>query len=494
MIKISHNTLIYFLYIPILAIVLGACHDDTFGDVNNDNNITNEEMVWLKTILHCSDATKDISSVSIVKETEPGKGYETVINKATLYLYDSNTKKLYKQFNLSGITKNTAFDTSTYDVSYITDSIKVKVGKYDLFVIANCNHTPTNILDESEFLNYIDTTSYNEGVIASISSNGIVMTSCAFANRNTVLSGQEGKKEININIERALAKIYFEQESAYYTLSSNEGDAYATVNITNAKITNAPKQYYFYKHTAELNSFTKPADGYNYFSNLNEEEENVYVIDPYFFLKTQTAPDSAKMDNYYAEWYKRPGLAYETPVLYPGKVIFYVTENPVYITSQKKAYATGLLLKAAISPTSNSVLYWDETEKIAKVEEYQEHWPDTLYFYNYKFYISVKDLNKCKGLALDESKQGRYTDRELEAFHVKQIVKQQTTYQVMYAYWIRHNDNKDENVMAPKEFNIIRNNYYKLHLKNIRGIGTTEINTDYYMEDVEPNSYLDMEY
>lgn len=45
------------------------------------------------------------------------------------------------------------------------------------------------------------------------------------------------------------------------------------------------------------------------------------------------------------------------------------------------------------------------------------------------------------------------------------------TYEVLYYYWNRHNDNGQDGVMGPMEFAVVRNNVYKLSVTGVHKFG-----------------------
>ncbi|MGM9833991.1 MAG: Mfa1 family fimbria major subunit [Candidatus Limisoma sp.] len=60
-------------------------------------------------------------------------------------------------------------------------------------------------------------------------------------------------------------------------------------------------------------------------------------------------------------------------------------------------------------------------------------------------------------------------------------------YECLYYYWVRHNDNFDNRVMGHMEFDIVRNNVYKLAVTNISKYGHPANTTDPDPDPVDPN-------
>ena len=108
-------------------------------------------------------------------------------------------------------------------------------------------------------------------------------------------------------------------------------------------------QFYTFRHTAVLNSFQEP-DSYTdeNFGDINDN--NGYVIDPYFFKKTvENAGDFTNADGFFAQalvqldindgnW---AGMAQANSWSH-----IYCLENCMFLDAQLNAYSTGVMFKA----------------------------------------------------------------------------------------------------------------------------------------------------
>ena len=74
---------------------------------------------------------------------------------------------------------------------------------------------------------------------------------------------------------------------------------------------------------------------------------------------------------------------------------------------------------------------------------------------------------------------------------IKQCKFNMGVYETYYTYWIRHQTDTPTH-MIPMEYAIVRNNFYKINIKGVSGIGDSSIIPD-IMRDNYPNSYEDIE-
>ena len=82
-----------------------------------------------------------------------------------------------------------------------------------------------------------------------------------------------------------------------------------------------------------------------------------------------------------------------------------------------------------------------------------------------------------------------YTDAQLKPYGIKQCKFNMGVYETFYTYWIRHRSNTHPT--APMSYGVVRNNYYKIVVSGVSGIGDSEILPE-IMRDNYPNSYTDV--
>lgn len=413
---------------------------------------------------------------------------EYTISRLEVYFFETETKKFFTKAVITDLTKDDSTYDTEYDIIYLFDNIRLRADKFDIFLIANYNYGPDVANDEEEFLNMVDSITYNNGVEANMPDKGPVMT-----NRATSLLAVDLIPWINkdyvlsVEMERVMAKLMIGVSQNTFQLKHND-KKYAEINITNYKFVNLNNQYYLFQHKdsiaefSERTKFTMP-DNYGDYTEKGDQ----YVVDPLFYKKTPNAVDASVFNRYYTSWFgafSTEDFASMPPADSYGYA--YVLENTSFKTSQKNGYSPGIVFKAAVTPVF--VYLYDATQR-KLVEEYRpEYWPKTIYLYKYNFYGSLQSVNIAGGLSLDELE--TYTDVQLKEYGIKQCKFNMGVYETYYTYWIQHRGSGD-NPMGPMEYGIVRNNFYRMIVAGVSGIGNSSISSD-VLRDNYPNSYADV--
>lgn len=397
--------------------------------------------------------------------------HESLISQLYLYFYDANTKKLASEFQLEDITRQEI--RPSYDMTYLCKTLRIPVGYYDVFAIANYENAPTNIEDEDEFLSLQDSTTFKKGILSTVSEAGAIMTNNASTCLGLDFTKAAGSHLfLTIDMERVVSKIMISKAQDTFELTNN-GQKYAEVSLTNYKFINLNTRFYLFRHTARLDRFEAP-DRYILPDNFQPTltANNEYVIDPTFFLKDPEGQHLSELSSLFKSSLTHPNGSDFAAFPSVGQYgLAYILENCSYKTCQKNGYSTGVIFKASVSPAF-VFLYDKATGNLVK-ETRPEYFTETLYLYNFNFYGSLKALNQASGLSLDESK--TYTDAELATVEVKQIRFNMGIYETYYTYWIRHNDSARTADMSAMTYAIVRNNYYQLTIEGISGLGDSEI-------------------
>lgn len=413
---------------------------------------------------------------------------EYVVSHVEIFFFDAETKKFYTKAVIENLTKDDDPLDQTYDVTYIIESLRLHVGTYNIFAIANYDRIPDDITDQDEFLNLTDALTYQAGIEPNIPYKGCVMTNRATELLNVNLIPWVNKNYVlAINLERVLAKLQIGVAKHDFELK-HDGKKYADINITNYKLVNLNKKFYLFQHKDVMDElgqqpvFQLP-DNYS----DCQEEDGQYVVDPYFYSKTSKQSDAAKFKDYYESWYGSFNTENFASIPAVGNFGYaYVLENTAFRTNQKNGYSPGIVFKGAVSPVF-VYLYDDKTRQL--VEEHRaEYWSHTIYMYNYNFYGSIQAVNVASGLHLDELE--TYTDAQLKPYGIKKCEFNMGVYETYYTYWIRHRNTSTE-PMASMNYGVVRNNFYKIVVAGVSGIGDSEIVPE-IMRDNYPNTYADV--
>ena len=412
---------------------------------------------------------------------------EVAVSKLVLWFFDSDTKQFSRKMVLTDYQKTEVITETNYTVTYNFDNVRVPIGVYDIFAIANYTDS-MEFENEMVLLNLIDCKTYESGLGANIlPEEGPVMTSNATSLLNIDLVPYKGQVYVlTLDLERVMAKLQIGVKKNVFELR-HEGERYASVNITNYKIVNLNTCYYLFQHVDYLPVFEEQTTFVmsENFGNYSEEGDN-YVVDPFFYKKKPNSIDLTACGARYVSWYgdfKTDDFASMPPAGNFGNV--YLLENTTFRTSQKNGYSPGIVFKAAVSP--DAVYLWDKNSNQPKPEKRPEYWPETIYLYKCKFYGSIQAVNHDSGAGI--SNKPKYTDAELKNYGVKQCIFNMGVYETYYTYWIEHRQESPD--MGPMKYGIVRNNHYILSVDSITGIGFSSIVPD-IMRDNYPNSFADV--
>lgn len=425
---------------------------------------------------------------SLTKSTETSGDYETGNNEenrvtnVTVYLFDATTGAFRYSFDfgLSGYSPSVTNQYGQELVRYKTVQKKVEEeGKYNIYAIANTKIL-TPFANETEFFKEIDNSSYKEGRVVQMPTNGLIMTTRADNsgyysdykgdNRGVYLrnlSSNETPTEVNLVLERVLAKVQVGSKKSSYDLTDPNNAVYAQVALTNYFPINLSTQFYLFRHVAQFSSFPPSILDFTIpdnFGEVKDQNENGYVVDPYFSKKTiEGAGNFSNIDKYYAyplgtavsgDWPSVPTVDDSNLSSFGS---FYCLENCMYKTAQKNAYSTGVHFRAEITPTATRIIGSGNR--------------DTLYYTNYTFYDGWNTLSSRINVA-GAGLTGNSDDKALAGRGIKRFIKDdQGKYYCYYNYWIRHLDNNKSNEMGVMEFAVVRNNIYRLKVTDINGLG-----------------------
>ncbi|MBQ7472169.1 MAG: fimbria major subunit [Prevotella sp.] len=413
---------------------------------------------------------------------------EYAVSRLDIYFFDAETKEFAAKVIIRNLTVAETEWDDEYDITYIYDQVKLQVGLYDIFAVANYDKAPDKVEKEADLLDMVDAVTYSEGIEANIPDKGPVMTTRATALQAVDFVPWTNKEFIlRLELERVMAKLQIGVSQNSFELSHN-GRKYADINITNYKFVNLNKCYYLFQHTDILSELTgKPEfvfpDNYVEYEGL----DNQYVVDPHFYQKTTNTLDANSFRKNYLSWFG--AFTTEDFASMPSADnhgYAYILENTSFKTSQKNGYSPGIVFKAAVSPVF--VYLYDSSLRQLKEEYRPEYWPYTLYLYNYNFYGTIQAVNVASGMMLDELE--TYSDSQLKPYGIKQCKFNMGVYETFYTYWLHH-QNSDNDVMGPMQYGIVGNNFYRILVSGVNGMGNSVIEPE-VLRDNYPNSYEDV--
>lgn len=367
--------------------------------------------------------------------TEEGSKEEYAVKTLTVYFFDSATKTFVESQPLENIT---LAGTSGQKIHYTANKITMKPGTYNVFAIAN-------------------------GEVSKPTDSDKVT-------------------DISISLERVVAKIEVTQTQETFPLKDPAGKTYCTVKLNNFRMLNLATEFYTFRHTAVLTSLQEP-DSYTdeNFGNINDNDG--YVIDPYFFKKTvEGAKDFKNEDGFFAQALVQLNIddsnwAGMAPANSWSRI--YCLENCMFRPAQLNAYTTGVMFKASLDIATDRV-FNESGETVSN----PSNWPTNLFYFNYNFYTSVNAIRKLALNNLPGDITDNSTTEELAKYSIKRFKKTEN-YACYYNYWIKHEDNNNDTEMGVMEFGIVRNNIYRLSVNKVAGLGSGEP----FIEPEQPDEY-----
>lgn len=393
---------------------------------------------------------------------------ESLVSSVRLFFFSSDSKKLVAFHDIDDITPLATSVDNQYDFTYLLPVIRLPLGYYDIFAIANYKNIPDDIETEDQLLALADSVSYSDGIMSTLSNEGAIMSSCASENlRQDFTDKVNNHVFIEVNMERVVAKVVLGKSKDVFELS-HDGEVYAHLNLTNYKFVNLNTCFYLFRHKARLERFEQPSEYVlpdNFAPDTGADDE--YVIDPLFFRKDGSESSFNYLRTVYKHYYSDASLSGYAAFPSTGKYgTAYILENCTFSTHQTVGTLTGIVFKASVIPSC--VYLYDERIGTFIKETRPEMFAETLYLYGYKFYNSIRDVNRVSGLHLDELKS--YNDEELKSYGIKQVKYYMGVYETIYSYWITHSENS--NAMR---YGIVRNNFYRLMVSSIEGLGNSSI-------------------
>jgi len=479
-----------FIALMLLGGLMCSCSNSIDNEDNDTPEVATEQG---NTVFKFSSSDISVFSTRSVEDSyisEQGTENEWTVNNVRIYLFDNVTKQFAKTCLLKNLTRTN--DGQPGYITYTSERVNVASGVYDIFAVANTNNI-INASTESEFINNIDTETYRVGQIQD-TSNGIMMTNRASANLKTCISGSvsvDDENVVDIMLERVVARIDVARSSDSYQMRDANDKVYASISLTDFHYVNLPNRFYTFRHNAILTSMTEPEwDIQSHFGEV--ADVNGYVIDPYFFEKRIDASSFANADGYYVNYFRNYYIGDNVKWIQfkkasstsPQYNTCYSLENCTMQAAQKNGYSTGVVFRGELTPNDN-VYGVNDAGEFIKLSE--ENYPQTLYYFNYKFYNSITALSKA-GVDITE----KMTDEELSFSDVKRFVKEDGKYYSYYSYWVRHMDNNDPLMMGVMEFGIVRNNLYRLLVTKITDLGPGNPKLDPDTPD-EGEAYLKVE-
>lgn len=490
-----------------IATAFSACSDEV--DLSTNNGGSTEEstsQVFMQFNLELPAVSRSTTQTGGGSDAgvEIGKDYENQVSEVLVVITDATEGSTYDKFiaKSSVVTPSSANNT-TYVVPFKTTELTSSAGKsVNVYVYCNPTEELTKATTFDVNKDYYTLTDATNATIWT--KNKFLMTNADNDYKRTLPANLDNYKvESNpfdletIKVERAAARFDYKSsdDDETYTLMEDEnGDPEVTITLTDMALVNLSKEFYYLRRVSDDGTSTNAAIG-------GTETKTNYVVDTDADWKSSYSSGSESDHFYYTyqpndagastyDWDKiadvtgASGTA-DTDNSWNAdgtkgdyKIWRYATENTIPKGTddglQKKGITTGVAFKGEIKGVSDRMrtllngtntvyvfdnILWGTWDDVKTAAEATESGNTTL-------------ANPLLAAAYNEATKDGHTDAKAVAAGFT-IFKPNADnkYEVLYYYWNRHNDNKNNGSMGPMEFAVVRNNVYKLSVTGVNKFG-----------------------
>lgn len=504
-----------------IATAFSACSDEVDLSANNEESTEEStSQVFMQFNLELPAVSRSTTQTGGGSDAgvEIGKDYENQVSEVLVVITDAKDDKF-----IAGSTVTNLIPTgnnTTYVVPFNTNKLVNYVEKpVNIYVYCNPTSELKKGLESEDGIDVNATytlTSATDETIWSITDgdnntkNGhFLMTNADEDYERTLPANLDNYKvESNpfdletIKVERAAARFDYKSSDAdeTYTLMKDEnGDPEVTITLTDMALVNLSKEFYYLRRVS--------ADGTSTNATIGGTETNTnYVVDTDYEWKGKYSEETTDKASHFFYVYN-PNSASTTDYAWTSissltsedndeswnsgenandnrkgyKIWRYATENtiPAKVSNQKKGITTGVAFKGEIKGVSEGMktllngtntvyvfdnILWGTWENVEEAAEAKESGNTTL-------------ANPLLAAAYNKAMEDPdASDTEIEKNAVDAgftIFKPNADkkYEVLYYYWNRHNDNKNNGSMGPMEFAVVRNNVYKLSVTGVNKFG-----------------------
>lgn len=530
--KFHHMKHLNKFLIGAAALALCACSSDEpgAGTGNSDGEVFARISLSMNTRSTTVDDATDTNSSD---GFEIGQASENNVNTVIVVLAQNvgtqaNPTFEYITCSLSNASLNPdAADANvkpTYVVRFQTQALNdlVKDGAQDVYVFAYCNPVAQirNLFLEADGSPKESVAQFTDEIISIADASSETMTTSIWAPNNFLMSNASlhattlpALSELilhdseakafdlgTVDVSRNAARFDFAStitpagENIYEVKDIATGLPVANVEFDALALFNEAKDFYALPRVS--------ADGQENGAKLcGIETSNNWVVSPYAALKAATPFNFSAFEGKYLFPFSADGIYasnlnftpfsalvaddddenWNAPAGYDYKIWRYTTENTIpKVESQIKGITTGVAFRAELKALANP------TNERAKAVADAMAAGNDLYMFDGILYgdkaAVQKAANAQPGSQLDLAYRAAFVpenlthgdlDKSVNGFAIYRCTKQfgENHYYMYYYYYNRHNNNGQNTVMGPMEFDVVRNNVYKLTVDQVLAFG-----------------------
>ncbi|WP_298653885.1 Mfa1 family fimbria major subunit, partial [uncultured Proteiniphilum sp.] len=390
---------------------------------------------------------------------ETGIPDEYLVNKATLYFFESNLLAM-APMEFTGFQKEAAVTDNK--VVWVSQNRKMEEGTYEVVIIVNGAAAVPPAIGTTTLADFLKDVKSGATTWLASASSGLLMASRdasnAYVSGVTVTTANTPANPalVAAEVERTVAKIMladgqttpnnYSYSVAGQFVRNTSTAATVSIALSDYRMLNLRNEFFTFRHATTGFTPVNPGetvDPVTYtFGNLAGTTS--YIMDPRTYQKNTSMPVAVGGVTY-TDWYVNNGFSAVGDAA--EHILGYCQENTMEKAAQKKGYGTAIVFKGKITVdgvtiASGDNLYYDRTNKV--------------------FYGSYTDL-KAGVSGLDATV--NYT--QLAANNIDTYKDGYCT----YVYYIKHADNSAANDMGIMEYAMVRNNVYKVAVTGIDAPG-----------------------
>lgn len=500
----------YLLMAMGVAMTLSACTDDTDLAAGNGMNTTEDvDQVFMQFKLGLPTASRSTTNEDGGSDAgvEIGQDYENKVSNVLVVITNAEKGDDYDKYITQSYVSApaAASDNNMYVVPFSSTALANYANKpVNVYVICN----PTEDIYPTTTGTSTTPTAFDVNGIQTLESaadeslwtnNKFLMTNADTDYTRTMPENFNNYKVESspfnigiINVERAAARFDYKSSVANetYTLMGEDSDPEVTVTLTEMALVNMSKSFYYLRRVSADGTASNVTIGGTEVGGTNAN----YVVDTDASWKSSYSGSGASDNFYYVytpndittpnyEWTEITKVTGEDGTednddewnstsatdKQGYKIWRYATENTIPGTTnntfQKKGITTGVVFKGELKAKAGTDLAT------------AMNGTNTVYVYNNIMYGTWSDVgtaaanNPVLKVAYDQVGSTENKSNAVAAGFTVFEPNASGTYEVLYYYWNRHNDNGQDGVMGPMEFAVVRNNVYKLSVTGVHKFG-----------------------
>lgn len=478
----------------ILALgLMTACSNEDEPNVNNGNNGETTYAQIAINMVSSNAATRAVEGST--GDTNAGTEGEQTVTNLTVVLTDANNivQEIYPNQTLKTGGTNAA--------NRATEPFEIPAGSYKVYVLANYTSTSlgSSIAKGSDISGVFNISNFSQLTVA----NNFLMANAEMPTTTTDFSGTANDDEVNddlttesnpekvhlvnVNLERVVSKVTFDQSTTTFDINDASGSKIASTTINAVALINLNKKMYLVR---EAKAATNYPDGVS---------DWIYPEDPNYNHSIANASTDATWLSENFDKASAPTEDFKTDF---SAATFYCPENTMLGSNQQHGQTTGVVYKVTYTPEANAytslaassgtstydqlfeaVLALDDKDTDITSSIFTTADTESTNFYAYNGLI-FKNQNAAilyKAIAEDKTSGDNATraaaiNAQFTSWKssVPADVLKYAEGVSYYTAWIRHNPDADAGNMEQDKYGVVRNHWYELTVNSISGLGYNE--------------------